>query len=70
MNSSLGIGKIVYPYGNKARAEIIESEFAGKIKVRYLEDCIAKLGWRRFLLLEKGYEVWITKEHLHDRPLS
>lgn len=68
MSSSLGIGKIVYPYGNEARAEIIKNETAGKCRVRYLDPSIATLGWRKFMLFQRGYQVWIAVEHLHDRP--
>jgi len=68
MNLFRGIGEIVYPYGNSARAVVTGYDRSGKITVRFLDDCIADFGWYRWLIYWKGYRLDIAPEHLHDEP--
>lgn len=69
MNLSLGYGDVVYPFGNQARAVIKGHTYDGRVRIKYLDDCISDFGWYHLLLFRSGYQREIDAENLYDRPM-
>lgn len=68
MRSFFREGDVVYPYGNSARAVVVDFAQNGKVVIEYEEDCIADFGWHRMFIYEKGFRLEVRGEHLYDRP--
>lgn len=61
-------GDVVYPYGNSARAVVVDFARNGKVVVEFLDHCIADFGWYRRMIFEKGYQHEINPGQIHEQP--
>lgn len=60
-------GDICYPWGNRARAEILRLGM-DKAMVEFLDDSIADFGWYQYLIIERGAVLTIRRDQLFDGP--
>ena len=66
------LGDVVYPYGNTARAEIMEvkhypRDYKG-YRVRFLEDNVARFGAKEIVIFPAGHELWIRPSMAYSKP--
>lgn len=66
------INEIVYPWGNRTPAKIVDVTFASdepRYTIQFLEHCIATFGWYKHLIFWKNYVIEDMKEEqLFDDP--
>lgn len=61
-------GERVYPYGNSAKAIVLGYSDNGKVRVKFMEHCIAEFGWYNHLVFPEGYVLEIAPEQLREEP--
>ena len=67
------IDEIVYPWGNRTPAKIVDVTFASdepRYTIKFLAHNIADFGWYKHLIFWKGYVIDdLKEEQLFDDPI-